>query len=118
MMMAALQISPLKAWFDQLSSRKGLCCSFADGQAIADVDWDTKRDGEQVHYRVRLNGEWIDVPDEAVVTEPNKYGRAVVWPYKGDDGKTADSNASCPELKCSACLVARHPLPTHMANCN
>lgn len=79
---------PLKAWFDQLSSRKGLCCSFADGQAIADVDWDTKRDGEQVHYRVRLNGEWIDVPDEAVVTEPNKYGRAVVWPYKGDDGKT------------------------------
>jgi hypothetical protein len=80
--------SPLKPWFDQLRSNKGLCCSFADGQAIADVDWDTKRDGEQVHYRVRLNGEWIDVPDEAVVTEPNKYGRAVVWPYKDDDSKT------------------------------
>jgi hypothetical protein len=23
--------SPLKSWFDRLASRKGLCCSFADG---------------------------------------------------------------------------------------
>ena len=23
--------SPLKTWFDQLASKKGLCCSFADG---------------------------------------------------------------------------------------
>ena len=35
------------------------------------------------HYRVRLNGEWIVVPDNAVVTEPNKFGPAVVWPYMG-----------------------------------
>ena len=80
--------SPLKPWFDSLSSGKGLCCSFADGQAIADIDWDTKRDGDKVHYRVRVEGEWIDVPDEAVVTGPNKYGGAVVWPYKDSDGKT------------------------------
>jgi hypothetical protein len=80
--------SPLKLWFDQLSSGKGLCCSFADGQAIADIDWDTQRDGDHVQYRVRLNGEWIVVPDDAVVKEPNKYGRAVVWPYKDPDGKT------------------------------
>jgi hypothetical protein len=80
--------SPLKQWFDTLRSGRGPCCSFADGQAIADIDWDTQRDGDRVHYRVRLNGEWIVVPDEAVVTEPNKYGRAVVWPYKDNDGKT------------------------------
>ena len=80
--------SPLKQWFDTLRSGRGPCCSFADGQAIADIDWDTQRDGDHVHYRVRLNGEWIVVPDEAVVTEPNKYGRAVVWPYKDNDGKT------------------------------
>lgn len=73
---------PLKAWFDQLASKKGLCCSFADGISIEDVDWGT----ENGHYRVRLNGVWQNVPDAAVVTEPNKYGPAVVWPYSGPDG--------------------------------
>ena len=76
--------SPLKPWFDQLASGNGLCCSFADGFKVDDVDWDTQ-DG---HYRVRLNGNWIVVPDNAVVTEPNKYGRAVVWPYMSKDGNT------------------------------
>ena len=37
--------SPLKAWFDQLASGKGLCCSFADGVSVQDVDWDTTHDG-------------------------------------------------------------------------
>jgi hypothetical protein len=76
--------SPLKLWFDQLASGKGLCCSFADGFQVENVDWDTQ-DG---HYRVRLYGEWIVVPDNAVVTEPNKFGPAVVWPYMGTDGQT------------------------------
>src|SRR5262249_42706856 len=76
--------SPLKSWFDQLASGKGLCCSFADGFRVDDVDWDTQ-DG---YYRVRLNGEWIVVTDTAVVTEPNKFGPAVVWPYMGTDGQT------------------------------
>ena len=76
--------SPLKSWFDQLASGNGLCCSFADGFRVDNVDWDTQ-DG---HYRVRLYGEWIAVPDNAVVTEPNKFGPAVVWPYMGIDGQT------------------------------
>ncbi len=75
---------PLKSWFDQLASGRGLCCSFADGVSIQDVDWDTQ-DG---HYRVRLNGAWIDVPDSAVVSEPNRFGPAVVWPYLDSDGNT------------------------------
>lgn len=75
---------PLHAWFDQLASSKGLCCSFADGVTIQDVDWDT-RDGR---YRVRLHGEWILVPDSALVTEPNRFGPAVVWPYMDADGVT------------------------------
>jgi hypothetical protein len=78
--------SPLHAWFDQLASGKGLCCSFADGVSIADVDWDT--DGAGGHYRVRLSGEWVDVPDAAVVTEPNRDGRAFVWPYMDAEGNT------------------------------
>ncbi len=74
----------MHAWFDRLASGKGLCCSFADGFSIADVDWDTK-DGR---FRVRVDGQWIDVPDTAVVTEPNRFGPAVVWPYRNTDGTT------------------------------
>jgi hypothetical protein len=33
------------------------------------------------HYRVFLEGRWIEVPDDAIVVAPNKYGRAIVWPY-------------------------------------
>ena len=72
--------NPLHAWFDQLASGKGLCCSFADDVSIEDVDWDTQ-DGR---YRVRLHGEWIMVPENALVTEPNRFGPAVVWPYESE----------------------------------
>ncbi len=83
--------SPLKPWFEQLASGRGLCCSFADGEMVQDVDWDTecKPDllGKNVcHYRVRLYGNWIDVPDVAMVTEPNKAKRAIVWPFKDVNG--------------------------------
>jgi hypothetical protein len=76
--------SPLKAWFDQLASGRGLCCSFADGVSVQNVDWDTQNG----RYRVRIQGQWYVVPDEAVVTEPNKFGPAVVWPYQDADGTT------------------------------
>ena len=76
--------APLKPWFDRLASGKGLCCSFADGASIADVDWDTTPEG----YRVRISGAWVDVPSDAVVAEPNRYGPAVVWPYQDMDGVT------------------------------
>jgi hypothetical protein len=72
--------SPLKQWFDNLKSSKGLCCSMADGQSVADPDWDSK-DG---HYRVRLENNWIDVPDDALITEPNRAGRTMVWPLRFD----------------------------------
>ena len=74
--------SPLKPWFDTLKSSKGLCCSDADGFAVSDPDWESK-DG---HYRVRLEGEWVMVPDDAVITEPNRAGRTMVWPVKGSLG--------------------------------
>ena len=76
--------SQLKPWFDKLASGKGLCCSFADGFKVEDVDWDTQNG----RYRVRLNGQWIIVPDNALVTEPNKFGPAVVWPYQDGAGST------------------------------
>jgi hypothetical protein len=76
--------SPLKPWFDKLASKRGLCCSDADGTALSDVDWESK-DG---HYRVWLDGAWHDVPDDAVITEPNLAGRTMVWPMRGVLGLT------------------------------
>jgi hypothetical protein len=76
--------SPNKQWFDGLKSGKGPCCSDADGTAITDADWESKNG----HYRVRINGQWVDVPDEAVVKEPNRDGRTIVWPLKGLFGIT------------------------------
>jgi hypothetical protein len=74
----------LKAWFEGLKSGKGPCCSDADGTAVSDVDWQS----HSGHYRVRLDGEWLDVPDEAVITEPNRIGRTMVWPLRGYLGLT------------------------------
>ena len=80
--------SPLKPWFNNLASKKGLCCSVADGHAIEDADWESK-DG---HYRVHIppiigddyvpmgDPIWVDVPDDAVVTTPNLVGRTMIWP--------------------------------------
>jgi hypothetical protein len=86
----------LKAWFDGLRSGKGPCCSDADGSAISDSDWESK-DG---HYRVRvprlgyvIEGQqqelvWVDVPEEALISEPNRVGRTMVWPIYGYMGVT------------------------------
>ena len=76
--------SPLKPWFDSLKSGKGPCCSDADGFVVADPDWESW----QGRYRVRLDVEWIVVPDDAVITEPNRAGRTMVWPIKGSLGTT------------------------------
>lgn len=68
--------SPLKSWFESLRSRKGPCCSDADGTALSDVDWEMTAG----RYRVRIEGQWWDVPEDAVITEPNRAGRTMVWP--------------------------------------
>lgn len=68
--------SPLHDWFESLRSGKGPCCSDADGTVISDADWESKNR----HYRVFVAGAWRDVPDEAVITEPNRIGRTMVWP--------------------------------------
>lgn len=75
----------LDKWFGELkASGGGLCCSSNEGTVLKDVDWESK-DG---HYRVRLDGKWIDVPDDAVVKEPNLDGQTLVWPIQGYMGTT------------------------------
>jgi hypothetical protein len=78
--------SPLHEWFNQLASRNGLCCSFADGYVVEDADWIS----ENGHYRVRVpkavgskDMVWVEVPADAVIQEPNKAGRTMVWPFYG-----------------------------------
>jgi hypothetical protein len=71
------QPSGTERMVQQTRFRQGAMLSFADGFVVSDVDWESK-DG---HYRVRLEGRWIDVPDDAVITEPNRAGRTMVWPY-------------------------------------
>ena len=88
----------LNEWFNRLASGKGLRCSFADGFVVGDVDWESK-DG---HYRVQLEGRWIDVPDDAVITEPNRAGRTMVWPYTDDRGTDRPHT----EIRCTSCRAA------------
>ena len=76
--------SPLKGWFGSLQSSRGMCCSYADGRTITDADWEMSGN----HYRVRVDGVWYDVPEAALVTVPNKFGQAVVWPFKDQTGQT------------------------------
>ena len=64
--------SPLKPWFDSLRSGRGFCCSDADGT-------ETEYDIRQSRYWVPIDGVWAEVPDDAVITAPNKLGRAMLW---------------------------------------
>lgn len=81
-----------KRWFNGLGNQRGgSCCSDADGFKIDDPNWQQVGegeigDGDAVHYRVRIDGAWIDVPDWAVVKGGNRVGYAIVWPVGGGDG--------------------------------
>jgi hypothetical protein len=74
----------LNKWFDGLKSGKGACCSDADGTAITDADWASVSDTTKprVHYKVFIEQQWVDVPDDAVIKEPNLDGRTIVWPLR------------------------------------
>jgi len=84
--MASEGKAPTKEWWNSLASPgRGPCCSFSDGFKVEDVDWDTAtvkdaKGQDEVVYRVRLQGKWINVDQDAVITSENRYGPAVVWP--------------------------------------
>lgn len=94
LLLFALWVHPIRAhhpdrpdldpWFSGLASGRGACCGSprVDATVLVDADWESK--GGQ--YRVRIDGEWVDVPADAVVNKPNLYGRALVWPNRGWGG--------------------------------
>jgi hypothetical protein len=70
----------IRAWFKSVKSHAGIpCCDIADGHR---TDYDM-RDNT---YWVPINGEWMKVPQEAVVDDAgNPTGDAVVW-YSESNG--------------------------------
>lgn len=75
----------LDDWYHGLHSDAGnWCCEGKEAIHLADIDWESK-DG---HYRVRVDGQWWDVPEGAVISKPNRDGRPLVWMNGGYGGFT------------------------------
>jgi len=69
----------VKAWAATLENKlKEGCCSTADGWKPEEVEYDIK----EGKYRVKIDGEWYDVPADAVIDAPNRFGFPVVWYYR------------------------------------
>jgi hypothetical protein len=70
----------LNEWMKKLQSRsKVSCCDGRDGTRLEDADWEIRGTA----YWVRVSGIWLRVPDNAVVTEANIAGTAIVWLSSG-----------------------------------
>jgi hypothetical protein len=109
---ALVQMSPARGhdhnrpdltnWFMSLHSKHGgLCCDGSDAMHLSNVEWTTPNNSSR-HYRVKIpvNAKaydrarqsdevetmWVDVPDDAVINDPNKEGTALVWPTYGYQG--------------------------------
>ena len=73
-------VSPeVRQWFRAQKSPKtgGLCCNEADG-TYAEEDI---RNGEYWTRFELTNGEWILVPQDVVIKDPNRNGAPVAWWY-------------------------------------
>ena len=87
-------ISPeVGAWASTLQNKLNQgCCSSADGWKPEETEYDIVAG----RYRVRIEGNWYVVPDEAVLQGPNKFGFPVVWYYRSwDNGIKASIQIRC-----------------------
>ena len=86
----------MQPWFESLQNKVGLyCCARADGHPLDDGEWVMKGDS----YRVFIEGEWIVVPDDAVISGPNKFGKAIVWLQDHADLASGEIQA-IPRIRC------------------
>ena len=87
----------VRAWFKGVRSPTGVsCCDIADGHRTI---W---KGDEAGRYWVPINGEWVEVPEEAVVNNAGSpLGEAVVWytNYPGDDVASCQAMASRCKLR-------------------
>lgn len=76
----------ISSWFRSLRNPSlkgfgGVCCDEADGRVLDDGDWRVGPSG----YQVRIEGDWRDVPEAAVLARvPNPTGGAVLFLYRGE----------------------------------
>lgn len=76
----------IRDWIRSLSDQDGHnCCDFADGTRLEDPDWECHDD---THCAVRIDGDWITVPEKALLKSRNRLGFAIVWRFKDSDGHT------------------------------
>ena len=74
------QVDPeTRQWFRSQKSPKtgAICCNEADGEYAEEA----VRSG---HYWTRFpesKGEWMQVPDDVIIKDPNRHGAPVVWWY-------------------------------------
>lgn len=73
--------SPNHEWFaSQKNNNNVSCCEIADGHHLDDADWKADDKG---NYWIRINGDWREVPDYAVINPKNRpVDYAVVWIYQ------------------------------------
>ncbi len=69
----------IKAWARSLENKLSEgCCATADGWKPEEVEYDIKEN----RYRVKIEGSWYEVPPDAVLDVPNRFGFPVVWYYR------------------------------------
>jgi hypothetical protein len=66
----------VKNWIERLTDQGGTSCCLT-GDAVGPVEWEISAN----HYRVKINGRWIIVPNNTVIKGHNRLGYAVVWLY-------------------------------------
>ena len=67
----------IRDWFKGLhNDRGGACCDWVDGRRVDDFDWECKNDEQ---CAVKIEGDWITVPEHAMLKATNRVGYAVVW---------------------------------------
>lgn len=70
----------LNEWYKTLKNNaKFPCCDGSDAYSVLDPDWERTSD-ENFPFKVKLQEEWVLVPQWAVVSENNRAGVAKVWP--------------------------------------
>lgn len=69
------------------------CCSEADGDQVdEEIRYDEKGIGHYYINSAKTRGQWLKVPEEAIIREPNLHGRAIAWfRWTSADGKTGST---------------------------
>jgi len=72
--------APHKAWVESLKNGQGVsCCDNSDGFKVEDPDWRNVGDT----FEVKIDGNWKQLEEHQIITEPNRIGYAMVWIWRG-----------------------------------